>query len=255
MGHNLRMMDCIPMEKGKEDAYIMVYGIGRPSDEELQSYFMGVESEIENIVSVKSVLQSFEEGAGTGKLLGVLVEFENKAALQKFTEQKDIKYKEKVLRYNVMSEVNNELRTKKANYKVDDGPTTPELANRRLIVLRMKETFSPAVEKKLKSQFPEARDVRYCGVDKVAILTFANADIANKALRNQSDDSELVTPLNVMPLAKYLEIREKLLEQEAAKIEKIKEKYEKIKNNTIVVDGNSIKITVPKTKKVEEKVK
>merc|ERR1711881_789836 len=115
--------------------------------------------------------------------------------------------------------------------------------------------FSPEVEKKMKSQFPEARNIGYCGVDKVAILTFANADIAHKALRNLKDDSDLVAPLNVMPLSKYLEIREKLLEQDAAKIERIKEKYQKIANNTVVVEGNTIKISVPLTKKLEQKVK
>merc|ERR1711890_57936 len=242
--HNLRMMDCIPMEKGKEDTYIMVYGIGRPTDEELQSYFMGVESEFENIVSVKSVIQNFEDGVGSanGKLLGVLVQFEHKAALDKFVSLGEIKYKEKVVRYNVICDVNNELREKKVNYQVDDGPTTQELANRRLIVLRMKENFSPAVEKQLKSLFPEARDVRYCGVDKVAILTFANADIANKALRNQKDDSELVAPLNVLPLAKYLEIREKLLEQSATKIERVKEKYDKIRTNTVLWKETLLKL-------------
>merc|ERR1719348_847908 len=255
--HNLRMMDCIPMEKGKEDTYIMVYGIGRPTEEELKAYFMGVESEFENIVSVKSVIQNFEDGVGAanGKLLGILVQFENRAALDKFVSLGEIKYKEKVVRYNIISDVNNELREKKVNYQVDDGPTTQELSNRRLIVIRMKENFSPEVEKKIKSIFPEARNVGYCGVDKVAILTFANADIAHKALRNLKDDSDLVAPLNVMPLSKYLEIREKLLEQDAAKIERIKEKYQKIANNTVVVDGNTIKISVPLTKKLEQKVK
>ena len=45
------------------------------------------------------------------------------------------------------------------------------------------------------------------------------------------------------------------LEQDAAKIERIKEKYQKIANNTVVVEGNTIKISVPLTKKLEQKVK
>merc|ERR1712080_683996 len=74
----------------------------QPEDDELQSYFMGVESEFENIVSVKSVIQNFEDGVGSanGKCLGVLVQFENKAALDKFVSLGEIKYKEKVVRYN-----------------------------------------------------------------------------------------------------------------------------------------------------------
>ena len=46
------------------------------------------------------------------------------------------KHKENMVRYNIQSKANNELRTKNINYKVDDGPTTQELAKRRLIVLR-----------------------------------------------------------------------------------------------------------------------
>merc|ERR1712243_207897 len=72
---------------------------------------------------------------------------------------------------------------------------------------------------------------------------------------NLKNDSDLIAPLNVMPLAKYLDIREKLLEQDAAKIQRIKEKYEKIANNTVVVEGNTIKMDVPLTTKLGLKVK
>ena len=136
--HNLRLLSCVPLEKEKEDSYLLVYGIGRPSDEEIQEYFLGLEAEFENVVSAKTVLTTRGENAPGGKLLGILIQFENKAALEKFTQMKDVKYKDHVIKYNIMSKVarSNELRTKKSNFSVDDGPTTQELANRRLIVLR-----------------------------------------------------------------------------------------------------------------------
>jgi hypothetical protein len=137
VSHNQRLMGCVPLEAGKEDSYILVFGIGRPSEEELQEYFLGLESEFEGIVSVKSVEHMRGEGPN-GKLLGILLQFESNAALVKFTQLKEVKYKEHTLRYNVMSEVirNIEVRNKKANFVVDDGPTTQQLADRRIILLR-----------------------------------------------------------------------------------------------------------------------
>lgn len=72
-GHNLRVTGCLPLEAGKEDNYIMVYGIGRPTEEEVQEYFVGLESEFESIVSAKTVLQCRPEQTN-GKVLGVLVQ-------------------------------------------------------------------------------------------------------------------------------------------------------------------------------------
>ena len=135
--HNFRLMACAPMEEGKEDSYLLVYGIGRPTDEELQEYFLGLESQFEGIVSAKTVVTGRGE-EGQGKMLGVLVKFESKAALEKFTQLKELKYKEQVVRFNLMGEVvkRNDVRLRKANYVVDDGPTTQQLSGRRVIILR-----------------------------------------------------------------------------------------------------------------------
>ena len=136
--HNFRLMACAPMEEGKEDSYLLVYGIGRPTDEELQEYFLGLESQFEGIVSAKTVVTGRGEEEGQGKMLGVLVKFESKVALEKFTQLKELKYKEQVVRFNLMGEVvkRNDVRLRKANYVVDDGPTTQQLSSRRVIVLR-----------------------------------------------------------------------------------------------------------------------
>ena len=65
----------------------------------------------------------------------------------------------------------------------------------------MKDEFTPEVSKKLKSQFPEARDVRHCDIDKLTILTFPSAEVAAKAVRNQDDNNELFRPVNIMQLS------------------------------------------------------
>ena len=134
--HNLRLQACVPMDTGKEDNYLWVYGLGRPTEEELQEYFMGLEAEFEGVVGVKQVLH--KQGEGQGRLLGVLVQFETKEKLTTFIQLKEVKYKEHVLKWNLMAEVgrNTELRLKAANYLVDDGPTTAQLSARRLVILR-----------------------------------------------------------------------------------------------------------------------
>ena len=226
--HNFRLMACAPMEEGKEDSYLLVYGIGRPTDEELQEYFLGLESQFEGIVSAKTVVTGRGE-EGQGKMLGVLVKFESKAALEKFTQLKELKYKEQVVRFNLMGEVvkRNDVRLRKANYVVDDGPTTQQLSGRRVVILRIKEDYSPEIEGKLKAQFPEAKDVRHCTVDKLTVVTFPNQEVAHKAVRTQAE-SDLYSPVNVMLVSEYLEAREKLMEEEADRMEKTKTKYEKI---------------------------
>jgi len=255
--HNLRVQSLIPLEEGKEDSYILVYGIGRPTQEELEEYFLGLESEIENVVAVKTVVQTRGESKeGKGRVIGVLVQFEDNASLVKFTQLKDVKYKEKVLKYNILKDVvrNNEVRARKMNFMVDDGPTTQQLSDRRVVVLRLKDEFSSDVEKRLKSQFSEAKDVRYCDIDRLTVITFPTEAAAKKAVRNIGD-CDVMKPVNVMLVSKYLEIRQKLLEEESERIEKTKTKYEKCIVTT-ELDGNIIKIrdaTEPKV--VEKKVK
>jgi len=258
--HHLRVLSCIPLEKGEEDRYVLVYSIGRPSQEELEEYFMGLESEFENIVEVKTVLQTRAEVEGVNaknkfeKLIGILVKFEDHASLVKFTQMKDVKYKEKSIKYYVMSDAvrNNEVRMKKMNFVVDDGPTTQQLADRRIIALRTFE-FSPEIESEVKSQFPGVKDVRHCTIDKLMVLTFPTAEAANKAARTFNSQGP-VKPLSVVLCNEYLGIREKLLEEEADRLEKTKTKYENIKNSHVTVDGNTIKIRDPTFKPAEKKV-
>jgi len=251
--HHLRILSCIPLEKGKEDSYILVYGIGKPTHEELEEYFLGLESEFENVVAVKTVIQTRGEN-DSGVQVGILVQFEDNASLVKFTQLKDVKYKEKVLKYNAVNDTirNNEIRTKKVNYMVDDGPTTQQLSDRRVMLLRLKDDFSSEVEKQLKSQFPEAKDVRHCSIDKLTVITFPTAESAKKAVRNLGN-GDVIKPVNVMLLSEYLEIRQKIIEEEAVRIEKTKTKYENLKNSSVTVDGNIIKICGPALPKQSEK--
>ena len=66
-----------------------------------------------------------------------------------------------------------------------------------LLYCRIKEDYSPEIEGKLKAQFPEAKDVRHCTVDKLTVVTFPNQEVAHKAVRTQGE-SDLYSPVNVM---------------------------------------------------------
>ena len=66
-----------------------------------------------------------------------------------------------------------------------------------LLHFRIKEDYSPEIEGKLKAQFPEAKDVRHCTVDKLTVVTFPNQEVAHKAVRTQAG-SDLYSPVNVM---------------------------------------------------------
>jgi len=240
-----RFYSCIPMEA--EGRCLMVTNMGRPKDEEIQEFFVGLESQFEGIVSAKQVMTKRADDTDRGKLQGILLTFESEAALAKFTELENLKYKELSLKWTLMTEVlkNLEVRSKKVNFAVDDGPTTQQLAERRIILLRLvSDTFNAEVEAKLRAYFPEAKDVRHCGADKLTIVTFPTAPAAKKALVKETA-CELFKPVMAMLVSEYLEVRGKLMEEEADRMEKTKTKWENIKNSCVKEDGNKIMISDP----------
>lgn len=83
----------------------MVSNMGRPKDEEIQEFFVGLESQFEGIVSAKQVLTKREGDSERGRLQGVLLTFQSEAALAKFTEQEELKYKGLLLKWTLMTEV------------------------------------------------------------------------------------------------------------------------------------------------------
>ena len=220
-----RFYSCIPMEA--EGRCLMVTNMGRPKDEEIQEFFVGLESQFEGIVSAKQVLTKRADDSERGRLQGILLTFESEAALSKFTELENLKYKELSLKWTLMTEVlkNLEVRSKKVNFAVDDGPTTQQLAERRIILLRLvSDTFNAEVESKLRAYFPEAKDVRHCGADKLTIVTFPTAQAAKKGLVKESA-CDLFKPVMAMLVSEYLEVRGKLMEEEADRMEKTKTKF------------------------------
>ena len=98
-----RFYSCIPMEN--EGRCLMVSNMGRPKDEEIQEFFVGLESQFEGIVSAKQVLTKREGDSERGRLQGVLLTFQSEAALAKFTEQEELKYKGLLLKWTLMTEV------------------------------------------------------------------------------------------------------------------------------------------------------
>ena len=240
-----RFYSCIPMEA--EGRCLMVTNMGRPKDEEIQEFFVGLESQFEGIVSAKQVLTKRADDSERGRLQGILLTFESEAALAKFTELENLKYKELSLKWTLMTEVlkNLEVRSKKVNFAVDDGPTTQQLAERRIILLRLvSDTFNAEVESKLRAYFPEAKDVRHCGADKLTIVTFPTAQAAKKGLVKESA-CDLFKPVMAMLVSEYLEVRGKLMEEEADRMEKTKTKWENIKNSCVKEEGNKIMISDP----------
>ena len=240
-----RFYSCIPMEA--EGRCLMVTNMGRPKDEEIQEFFVGLESQFEGIVSAKQVLTKRADDTDRGRLQGILLTFESEAALAKFTGLEDLKYKEMSIKWTLMTEVlkNLEVRSKKVNFAVDDGPTTQQLAERRIILLRLvSDTFNADVEAKLRAYFPEAKDVRHCGADKLTIVTFPTAPAAAKALVKETA-CELFKPVMAMIVSEYLEVRGKLMGEEADRMEKTKTKWENIKNSCVKEDGNKIMIADP----------
>ena len=83
----------------------MMSNMGRPKDEEIQEFFVGLESQFEGIVSAKQVLTKREGDSERGRLQGVLLTFQSEAALAKFTEQEELKYKGLLLKWTLMTEV------------------------------------------------------------------------------------------------------------------------------------------------------
>merc|ERR1712088_551591 len=240
-----RFYSCIPMEA--EGRCLMVTNMGRPKDEEIQEFFVGLESQFEGIVSAKHVLTKRADDTDRGRLQGILLTFESEAALAKFTELENLKYKELSLKWTLMTEVlkNLEVRSKKVNFAVDDGPTTQQLAERRIILLRLvSDIFNAEVEAKLRVYYPEAKDVRHCGADRLTIVTFPTAQAASKALVKETA-CDLFKPVMAMLVSEYLELRGKLMEEEADRMEKTKTKWENIKNSCVKEESNKIMISDP----------
>ena len=248
VSQNQHLMACVPLEAGKEDSYLLVFGIGRPSEEELQKYFLSQKSGFEGIVSVKSV-ETISCDGPNGKLLGTLLQFESNAALVKFTQLKEVKYKGHTLRYKNMCEVirNIQVQNKKANFVVDDGPNTQQLADRRIVLLRRKGEFDPVEEQILKAHFPDAKGMRHFPVEQLTVLTFPSIAAAQQAVR-AGDECDLMKPVTVLMLAEYLEKRQEIMAEKSGRMEELKMKYENIKNNFVKVKGNTITITDPDPK-------
>jgi len=251
--HNLRVLGCIPLAEGAEERSVLVHGVGRPTEEELQEWWVGGRAGVHGVTTAKLVLQGKPEQSG-GKVLGVLLVFETKEAVDRFVEQKVVTLEggERMVKYYHLGEVvrANEVRLRKANYVVDDGPTTQQLSDRRLVILRLREEYSPEVEGKLKTLYPEARDVRHCTVDRLTIVTFPSAEAAAAAAARPT---ELAKPVMIMLVSEYLETRGVVLEEEADRVEKVKTKYENIKNSCVTEEAAKITITDPNPPKKAKK--
>lgn len=244
--HCLQLGRIVTLEKDKEDNYLVVYGIGpTPTEDEVKEYFMGVESEVDNVHSFKFIME--KHGDALPRLQGILLQFQDKNALIKFTLLKNLHFKEKLMKYNILSDsVRAEVRSKNVEFAVEGDSSKEKVLGRRLVLTRTKKEFSTEVENLLKTQFPDSIDIRHCGMDRLTTVTFPTAKAATAALANLPTKGQAVSPVDALTTTEYLEIREKVVE----KISKELEKFPTTKKDNVTEVGNVI--TVAYEKKVEK---
>jgi len=255
--HYKRMTECLAIN-GEEEKQVYVFGLGLHPDEEVQEYFCGLESEFANIISARTV---WVQQGGSKKFRGYLLGFEDEKAAEEFCKKDDKKFKGKVLKCLRMTYVVSrlEVHRKKANFDDHGDEHSESDANRKLVLLRVNEHDATKAETKIREIYNNVVNVyRSAGEQGVAehidIVTFTSVKDAKAAL-DVEVDSEFVRPVNVLGMAEYLMLREKVLEENREVMEKSDKKYKNIKDNLVVVDGNTIVITDPSENPVKKEKK
>jgi len=250
--HNKRITECLAIT-GEEERQVFVFGIGLHSDEQIQEYFCGLESEFTNILTARTVFVMHNESK---KFLGYLLGFDDEKSADEFCK-KDKKFKEKELRCSRLSDLvaRIQMHRKKANF--DQGDESE--ANRKIVLLRVNEHDVSKADAKIKEIFEKVVTVHRSGADQgiaehITIVTFATADNAKAAL-NIEVDSEFVRPINVMGMTDYLEERWKLLEENKEKADKADKKYKDIKENHVTIEGNTVIVADPTEHPTKDKNK
>jgi len=245
--HFKRITECLAIN-GEEKKQVYVFGLGLHPDEEVQEYFCGLESEFANIITARTV---WVQQGGSKKFRGYLLGFEDENAAEEFCKKDDKKFKGKELKSLRMTYVVSrlEVHRKKANFDDHGDEHSESDANRKLVLLRVNEHDATKAETKIREIYTNVVNVyRSAGEQGVAehidIVTFTSVKDAKAAL-DVEVESEFVRPVNVLGMAEYLMLREKVLEENREVMERSDKKYKNIKDNFVVVDGNTIVITDP----------
>jgi len=255
--HNKRISECLAV-KGEEGKQVFVFGIGVHLEEEIQEFFLGLESEFVNITTARTVY--FQQGTNK-KCLGYLLSFEDDGAAEDFCKKDDKKFKEKELRSLKISSIiaSNQMYRNKANFEDDGVEYSESEAGRRIVLLRVNEQDVTKAETKIREMFQNVANVHRSAADKgiiehITIVTFATADDAKAALKVPVE-SELIRPVNVMGMEEYLEERGKVLVENKERMDKSDKKYNNIRDNFVKVEGNKVVVTDPSDPPAKEKKK
>ena len=227
-------------------------------EEEIQEFFLGLESEFVNITTARTVY--FQQGTNK-KCLGYLLSFEDDGAAEDFCKKDDKKFKEKELRSLKISSIiaSNQMYRNKANFEDDGVEYSESEAGRRIVLLRVNEQDVTKADTKIREMFQNVANVHRSAADKgiiehITIVTFATADDAKAALKVPVE-SELIRPVNVMGMEEYLEERGKVLVENKERMDKSDKKYNNIRDNFVKVEGNKVVVTDPSDPPAKEKKK
>jgi len=256
LSHNRRMTECLAIE-GEEGKQVFVFGIGLHSDEQIQEYFCGLESEFSNIITARTV---YVQQNKSKRFRGYLLGFEDEKSADEFCK-KDKKFKEKDLRCLRLSDVvaRIQMHRRKANFDDHSGEFNESESDKRIVLLRVNEPDVNKADTKVKEMYEKVVNVHRSAADQgiaehITIVTFATSDAA-KAAMNVEPDSDFVKPINIMGMVEYLEERWKLLEEFKERAEKSNKKYKNIRDNHVSIEGNTVIVTDPTEHPSNEKNK
>jgi len=234
-----KMMMSAAIKQGDEDKTVFIGGIKNTNFEGVQQFFCGLESEFDDIRTVKSYYYRLGlSGNKTQK--GFILRFGSKKTADIFCE-KEIKFEEKALRpikmYNNVEL--NRLYRQPLNVLGAESQNENKDQIRRVVLLR-----ADLVKDKFPAIFPGLESVAGPALgDSTAVLTFQTAEAAKQALLVEN---EAFRPVDLISLQDYLELRKTVLDEFKMRLDSLDKRCEEIRNNHVEVDETSITVTDPK---------
>jgi len=251
--HHLRLLSCIPLEEGKEENYLMMFGAGSRDQKLEMADFKGEGENFSDIISVKSVVHKIAS-QNKERVLGHLAEFNDKDARDKFVglaSKGEIKFKDKSVNVNIIGDLKRDIESRYADVKLTGDK------DKSVVVLKIKQMFTADIEEKLK-EFLGGNVTDIKKDNRNYVVTFDSAEDAARVVASPPENiATVVSPTFLMSLEEYNELKQNFLDTDKARFEKQDEKY-KIITEGIKVEGNTILIvdhSKPRMEKEERKAR
>jgi len=254
--HNLRLITCIPVDADKLSSCILVFGVGKLSEEEIKQVF-SVEAGFEGLSGVKTILHKY---GNKTRSLGYLVKFDTPAACEAVSRKisnGELKHKEKELRCSQLSEAEQNLAKSLSPNDLTNGSAD----DKQVVLLKLNRGISSEdAVVKIKELFAAVSDVSILNqsFNHEAVLSFNTVKDADAAVASPPAGlSSLMNPCLILSLQDYIAQREKIIEECKARMERIAEMYKEIKAEA-VVEGNTVTLINkhrPEEDKKKEKAK